>query len=186
MEAELTAAPRATGCPSCGASARPDAQWCGQCHADFRPREAPEPPPSPPTVPAPTALYGVAANDPLTRPLLDFLPPVAAPPVPVLAPAEAAEPTWPCTRCQALNVLSASSCAACGSGFLAGVADTPLLVLPLVGDLGAMSRGRRLGLAAAVVAAVVAPVAAITFLLADRPSEQPADGTVTTVTSTTP
>lgn len=183
MDAELTAAPRATGCPSCGASVRPDALWCGQCYADFRPTAAPEPPPAPPTVPAPTALYGVAAGDPLTQPLLEFLTPVADVPAPLPATA-VEEPTWPCSRCQAQNVLSVSSCAVCGGGFLAGVTDSdkPLLVLPVVGDLGAMSRGRRLGLAAAVVAAVVVLIAAITFLLAERAPEQPAGGTVTSVT----
>ncbi len=112
---------------------------------------------------------------------MDFLPSAQG------APAETAEPTWPCTRCDTANPLSASVCSSCGGGFLAGIRDNekPLLVLPVVGDLGAMSRGRRLGLALALVAAVVLPLALITLLLTQRPDTVPDIAPGTTVSSTT-
>lgn len=130
----------------------------------------------------------MAAADPLTQPLLDFLPPAQAVPVP--AATEAApgtEATWPCTRCDTANPLSAAVCSRCGGGFLAGIRDNeqPLLVLPIVGDLGAMSRGRRLGLALALVAAVVLPLALLTLLLTQRPDTAPDNAPGTTVSSTT-
>lgn len=178
MGPDASATPRTTGCPSCGASLRPDALWCGQCHADLRP------PPPPPTAPAPAAVYGVAAGDPLTQPLLDLLP---VPPVPTEG-SEGSEPTWPCVRCETANPLSASVCTGCGAGFLAAVrdAEAPLLVLPVVGDLGAMSRGGRIGLALVLVAAIVAPLALLTLLLTQRPEQVPDVGSVTSVTRSAP
>lgn len=194
MGPDLTAPPRATACPSCGASARPDAQWCGQCYADFRPapevvhavpHAVPVAHAAPPSAPAPTAVYGVAAADPLTQPLTDFLPRETVAPASGV-PEPRSEPTWPCSLCEARNVLTATTCAACGGGFLAGLKDgeKPMLVLPLVGDVGAMTRGRRLALAAALIAAIVVPLAAVTLLTSDSPPEQPR--LITTETSTSP
>jgi len=121
--------------------------------------------------------YDAQAVDPLTQPLVELL---AAPATP--------EPTWPCTRCDTPNPLLSTTCSACGSGFLAGLKDTekPLLVLPVVGDLGAMSRGRRLALAAALVAAVVVPLALLTLLLTKHPDTAPAGGADSTVITTAP
>jgi hypothetical protein len=192
---ELAVTPRTTGCPSCGASMRVDAHWCGQCHADFRPKPAPEPAPAPPTSPAPTAAYGVAAGDPLTQPLVDFLPPVPTS-VPLgqpavrtaaVAGAVVGEPTWPCTRCETVNVLSASVCITCGGGFLAAMkqSEKSLLVLPVVGDLGAMSRGRRAALALGVAALIVLPLALLTLLLTQRPAAKPPNAPGTSTSSTT-
>ena len=177
MGPELTAAPRATGCPSCGASARPDAQWCGQCYADLRPATAPAPAPVPP---APTAVYGEPAPDPLTAPLLALAPELPAAPAPA-----AAEPTWPCLSCQERNPLSASSCLACGSGFLAAARSGDAgLSLPLVGDLTTMSRGKRAAVAAGLVAAVLVPLALLTLLTTKSPpAETTGTDTVTTVST---
>ncbi len=82
-------------------------------------------------------------------------------------PATADVATWPCATCGAANGLDRSACDGCGAGFLAGLrsADEPLLVLPVVGDLGALSRGQRLALAAGVVLAVVLVTALLGFLL---------------------
>ncbi len=75
--------------------------------------------------------------------------------------------TWPCTTCGAANGLDRDSCAACGAGFLSALKATeePLLVLPVVGDLGALSRAQRLGLAAGVVVAVLLLVLLVGLLL---------------------
>jgi hypothetical protein len=45
------------------------------------------------------------------------------------------------------------ACAACGTGFLAGLrqGSAPALALPVVGDLALLSRAQRLGLAGGVV-----------------------------------
>ena len=75
--------------------------------------------------------------------------------------------TWPCTACGAANALLDDACRTCGLRFLAAAADTePLLVLPLVGDLTAMSKGRRTWLAVAVVAGFVVLCAVLGLLLA--------------------
>ena len=121
------------------------------------------------------ARYAAPAGDPLTQPLLDFLP--AAPEAATEAPPAAApvvqgvEPTWPCTACAARNPIAATVCGACGTAFLAQVsAETKVrLVLPVVGDLGAMSRGKRVGVALGFVAAVCVPVALLTLALTGSP-----------------
>ena len=170
---------------------RPDAAWCGQCYADFRP---PAPTPAPEPVPAavPTvaaqAAYGVPAGDPLTQPLLDFLPArpeAAAPEVPAQPAAVTSERTWPCGRCASPNPLTASACSVCGTPFLAEVGGDArrMLVLPLVGDLGSMSRGKRIGLALALVGIVLTPLALITLLLTGSPpADKPTSGDSQVVT----
>lgn len=189
---DLSAAPRATACPSCGASVRPDAAFCGQCYADFRPKPAAAPAPPPPTAPAPTAAYGVPAGDPLTAPLLDFLPEVPTAPataVGAAAPAvPAGEPTWPCQRCDSANPIAASVCEVCGSSFLAAVSEESKisLVLPGIGDLGRFSRAQRIALAFGALAAVLLPLALVTLLLTDRPPATPAPSSPGTVVTTTP
>lgn len=120
-------------CPRCAARLRPDAPWCTQC-------------------------------------FLDLQAPATAPPVPARAapsePARAApepydedddEPRWPCSACGTRTRLSESSCRACGLGFLAGESDagTPVLPLPLIGDLSRLSTARRVGLALLVVLLVM-------------------------------
>ncbi|MGI8537277.1 MAG: hypothetical protein ACR2K2_12480 [Mycobacteriales bacterium] len=130
----LTAADRR--CPSCAAAVRPEAPWCTLCYTDLR-----EEPASP-------------ALDPLTAPAEALgLPP---------APGR----SWPCTACGASNPYSVCACAACGTGFLAGLRESegPLLEVPVIGDLTALSRGQRLGLAAGVVLAVIALTALVTLL----------------------
>ena len=153
--------PAGTRCPSCAATLRAGAPWCTLCYADLRP-PPPEPPadvrPESPAPPAPATPLPAAHARP--APDLD----------PLTAPLEALlglpAPTWPCATCGAANALTDSVCAACGAGFLAGLrgAEGPLLELPVVGDLGAMSRAQRLGLAAGVVLAVIALVAMLGVL----------------------
>lgn len=73
------------------------------------------------------------------------------------APTALSAPGWPCSACGATNAVELNACAGCGLGFLAGLqsAAEPLLTLPGVGDVGALSRAQRLGLAGGVVLVVV-------------------------------
>lgn len=152
-EADLLGPVASSRCPSCAATLREGAPWCTLCFADLRPATAP----LPVELPVPTeAAYGLPAPDPLA----------AAAPGP--APSVGPDPTWPCATCGAANGLTADACAACGVGFLAGLRETeaPLLALPVVGDLGAMSRAQRLGLAAGLVLAIVVLTALLGLLTA--------------------
>ena len=166
-----------TACPSCGASVRPGATFCGQCYADFRP--APTPPPVPLT-PAPSAAYGVPAADPLTAPLLDVVLPQQGSAVPsapaASAPAAPAKATgWPCSRCEHLNALTDMVCGICGAPFLASVAeDTKVRVeLPLLGDLSRYGRGQRAAIAFGVIVAILVPLAVLTLLMTHAPAKTP-------------
>lgn len=158
----LSAVLAGSRCPACAAAVRPGAPWCTLCYHDLRPapRETvtppvPPAPVTPPTtsapVPPPTALVPLALLTPPTTP------------TPAAAPGAA---SWPCSACGQANPYSVSACAACGTGFLAGLRETegPLLELPVVGDLTALSRGRRLGLAAGVVLAVIALTVIVSLL----------------------
>lgn len=175
MGPDLTPAAPVTSCPACRAAVRDDAEWCSLCYTVLRaPAAVAAPVFEPgetalPVAAAPAVQARHAAPDPLTAPLVDvLLPPpaeVAAAPAYPLAEAPAAEPVWPCTSCGAVNPLEAPVCGTCGSGFLAAASSRPKLVLPVVGDVGALSRGQRIGAALAVVAMVLVPVALVTMLL---------------------
>jgi hypothetical protein len=185
---DVTDVPRTTACPSCGASLRPDAGWCGQCYFDLRPAPAPEPvapqPSAPLTAPA-TASFGLPVGDPLTQPLVEFLPPVPLPAPAVDAAAAKPLPLWTCRTCQDANLITELRCGTCGQSFLGADGDQPLLVLPGVGDISRFSRGQRAGLALGAVAAVLAPLALLTLLLTHRPPDSstpassPSQSTVT-------
>lgn len=147
-------------CPSCSATLRAGAPWCTLCYADLRPKVEVRPvvvEPPPVAVPV-RAAYGLPAPDPLTGPLTD---PGGAPTAGVRP-----EATWPCATCGAANGLTAPACGACGAGFLASLrADQgPLLELPVVGDLGAMSRAQRLGLAFGAVLVLLALIVVLGLL----------------------
>lgn len=162
MGPDLSAAVR-TRCPACAAAVRPDAPWCTQCYADLRAPEPPAPEPLRPAAPVPADVPDAGGA------LATAAPEPVAPSV-VQAAAAGEQPdgaTWPCTTCGAANALDRDACAACGAGFLSALraGDEPLLVLPVVGDLGAMSRGQRLGLAGGVVVAVLLLVALLGLLL---------------------
>jgi hypothetical protein len=156
---------------------RPEATFCGQCYADFRPA-----PPVAPMVPAPTAAYGPAAADPLTAPLLDVVLPPAA--VPASSPSK---PTgWPCSRCEHLNDFADLLCTTCASPFLAKVAEETAVTirLPLVGDLSRYGRGQRAGIALAALLIVLVPLALITLLLTHAPAGGSTPDSTTTNSST--
>lgn len=142
-------------CPACSASVRPGAPWCTQCYADLRPPAAASSPAAPA---APSAAPSLPPAAPATSP---------AAPVPAQRLLPGDEPVWPCASCSTPNPITLDTCATCGAGFLAALRTTeePLLVLPVVGDLGALSRGQRLGLAAGVVVLVVLLTALLGFLL---------------------
>jgi len=157
-------------CPACAAAVRPDAPWCTLCYQDLRPAEpevavvVPTAPAVPgelaePVVPAWLSMptggpYRGGVLDPLTAPAEALGLPAAR----ASARAVVGDPAcWPCGSCGSWNAFDLSACSGCGTSFLAGVRDGegPLLELPVVGDLTALSRGQRLGLAAAVVLAVI-------------------------------
>ncbi len=119
---------------------RAGAPWCTQCFTDLRPEPQERP-----------------VEQSIQQPLLPAaLPAQPQEPAPVVH-SDAPDPRWPCTACGAANPLSVAACAACGAGFLSSLRETepPLLVVPGVGDLAALSRAQRLGLAAGVVLTVL-------------------------------
>jgi hypothetical protein len=127
-------------CRTCGAGVRPGAPWCTQCYGD--PRAVPAPP-----------VVEAAAPQPRPGP--------APAPEPVDGP-----PTWPCAACDEHNDLDAVACAACGLPFLGALqAARPTLHVPGFGDLGALPRATRLGLAAAAVSVVLVLTALLGLLL---------------------
>ena len=156
--------PEVTRCPACAATLRPDAPWCTLCYADLRPAPALAPAPAPAPALAPTQLPARLAPIPAAYADLDLDPLTA--PLDALTGRPAPVASWPCATCGAANDLTHSACAGCGAGFLAGLreAEGPLLELPVVGDLGALSRAQRLGLAAGVVLVVMALVALLGVL----------------------
>ena len=169
LTSDVTLPANRTACPQCGASVRLGADFCGQCYADFRP---PTPQPSAPLVPAPTAAYGVPAADPLAAPVLEV--PVQAAPEPVARSRHGVpevQAKWPCTRCDAQNEMDSVVCTVCGQLFLQTVSEETrvAIVLPVVGDLGRMSRGQRAGVAFGILAIVLVPLALITMLLTGKP-----------------
>ncbi|MBC7375742.1 MAG: hypothetical protein H7323_17265 [Frankiales bacterium] len=105
-------------------------------------------------MPEPVLAPVAYAVDPLTGPLeaLAVPDPTSEP-----TPEASTEPTWPCATCGAANALTLMACAGCDAGFLSGLreAEGSLLELPFVGDLGALPRAQRLGLAAGAVGAVL-------------------------------
>ncbi len=153
-------------CPACSASVRPGAPWCTQCYAELRSGPAaPASPALPAASSAAPSLSSAEPTAPSAEPTLSPAPP-GSPALPA-APAAGDTASWPCSACGTANALSRDSCSACGAGFLAALraAEEPLLVLPGVGDVGALSRAQRLGLAAGVVLLVVLLTALLGFLL---------------------
>ena len=88
-------------------------------------------------------------------------------PHPEPSPRGSTGPSWPCDACGNPNVIHDDACAICGTAFLAAVRRAePALVLPLVGDLVAMSFVRRAGLAVALAVALLVVTAALGSVLA--------------------
>lgn len=126
----------AVRCGRCSASVRPGAPWCTQCYAS---------PAAPPTT-------ATAAGVERPGPAGSSGSPAAC---------------WPCSACGEPNAFAEQACTACGTRFLAPVRYAPpAVVLPVVGDLLALSPVRRSGLAVAVVAALVVVAALLGLLLA--------------------
>jgi ribosomal protein L37E len=145
-------------CRACGAAVPAGADWCSLCFADLRE-------PAPVREPVSVAAESVAEAA-LPAPL------PAAPPRPAanlldVAPRHAAEPddsdetaagavgadaagpaanqaTWPCQRCGEQVPMALDTCSACGAGFLSAASTTIEMRLPVVGDVGRLSRTQRL------------------------------------------
>ena len=162
-----------TRCTRCGAAVPPRAPWCTLCLASTgAPAEAG--PTGVPQASVPSqrpATIGDPGLHPLTAPAEALgLPPrrsAPASPAPRHAGDGAASASWPCSACGHDNPLVAGVCGACGAAFLSGVrtAEAPLLALPLIGDLTRLHRGQRLGLAFAVMLALVGLTALLMLLL---------------------
>jgi hypothetical protein len=120
---------------------RPGAPWCTQCYAVVG---APAQSPAPEQRPATSGGLRVAERA-----------------------RTAPTGTWPCSACAQPNDLAVAACEGCGTPFLAAVRDVPLtVVLPVVGDLLALSPVRRVGLAVGVVVAFVLITSLLALLLA--------------------
>jgi hypothetical protein len=164
-------------CPACGAATPETVPWCSLCFADLRPVPAAAVPAPRPAAPesVPPAVPGRADDppDPLTAPISTLLDPpadVVGPAVVATTPtagetAPAALPgvvdsivadaTWPCSRCGAQVALLLDACEECGAGFLTGAVAPPTMSLPLVGDVAALSKVQRFGLAAGLAVGLV-------------------------------
>lgn len=162
-------------CRACGAAVPSEAQWCSLCFADLR-----EPVPvreqvSVPAAPDPEATTAAVVAAPTNgRPSPDALLGLPEPaPVVVsdaaaddtaeasaLQPQERAAATWPCGRCGEQVAMSLDVCPTCGAGFLEGATGPVSVHLPVVGDMGKMSRSGRL-----MVGAVISIVVMIVLVL---------------------
>jgi hypothetical protein len=147
-----TTAPGAR-CPRCSAAVRPGAPWCTQCYAPAAAGEGGRPATSPAAPGAPRTPAAATSQE-------------APAPAAVLV-AELPAGSWPCAACQVPNDLAVAACQGCGTPFLAGErAARPTVVLPVVGDLLALSPVRRVGLAVGAVVAFVVITALLALLLA--------------------
>ena len=107
-------------CPECGASNKPDAQWCGQCLTKFA--SAAPPPPPPPVRSAgprdaqapPVAENGHGSEGAAEwEPLVEKTQKVGAGMVTVAKDGI----SWTCARCDSVNDLEESACTVCGALF---------------------------------------------------------------------
>jgi DNA-directed RNA polymerase subunit RPC12/RpoP len=127
-------------CPRCSAAVRPGAPWCTQCYA------ATTPAPADPQRPAPAGSVLVAERPAQAES-------GGRPGSPGGAPTTG---SWPCSACSRTNSLDLAACEGCGTPFLAAARDArPTVVLPVVGDVLALSPVRRVALAVALVVAFV-------------------------------
>ena len=73
---------------------------------------------------------------------------------------------WPCTTCGQANDLALPACEGCGTPFLAAARSAaPTVVLPVVGDLLALTPVRRVGVAVGLVVAFLVVTALLALLL---------------------
>jgi hypothetical protein len=96
-------------CPSCGALAAADADWCGQCYHPLTPPKAARREHAVAVGSGPAQFY---MDEPPSAVSVGAL---AAPEPPVELPKRA--PTWPCAVCGTDNQLERDTCAVCGASF---------------------------------------------------------------------
>jgi hypothetical protein len=103
-------------CPSCGALAAWEMEWCGQC---LSPLERPLPS-APPASAQHAPQFYMDEPQPAARTGL-FVPemPAPQPPTGAVPPAPVAprRPTWPCAVCETENPIELDTCVACGAPF---------------------------------------------------------------------
>jgi ribosomal protein L40E len=151
-------------CRACGAAVPPAAQWCSLCYADLRepvpvrePVTVPETPSAPldAAVLAPTVVQAVQPQAPsVPSPAEPAADPITSPSEGKHAAAVGDTLGWPCPRCGAQVPISLDACNSCGERFLAGATSATVRV-PVLGDVGALSRTQRLMFGAGIAIAVM-------------------------------
>ena len=143
-------------CARCSASVRPGAPWCTQCYAPAgAAASAPAGGVATPEAPEPEVRPAPATGLPVVEPVVSA--PLAA----------TSTGTWPCSTCSHPNDLALPACGACGTPFLAAVRDDrPTVVLPVVGDVLALSAPRRVALALGAVVVLLLLTCVLALLLA--------------------
>ncbi len=102
-------------CPNCGALVAVDAEWCGQCFVDLRPRRED---PGPPSMVSPTASVGYrAAAADAGRAAGEAAADAGA--------VSSDEAWWPCSVCGARNPIELEACARCGTPFADLMREAP-------------------------------------------------------------
>jgi TM2 domain-containing membrane protein YozV len=105
-------------CPSCGALAAADADWCGQCLHPLENPAAGRPAGADVRAPSTAAVSGphFYMDEPApagSRGPFSLAPTIPEPPVPLAK----RQPTWPCAVCDTENPLGRDTCAVCGASF---------------------------------------------------------------------
>ena len=122
-------------CRQCAAALRPGAPWCTQCYVPVG--AGPDRAEAPPVASAPAVVV------PAHRTGSDEPPAVAV-------------GSWPCDACGTANPLTAAACTTCGAVFLARAREgRPTLVLPLLGDVAALTPLRLVPLALVLAGALL-------------------------------
>lgn len=113
-------------CHGCGASNPPQAQWCGQCHAEFTSATVPA---------APVLRQGHPA-----RSNVGMIGHAAASP-PLGTRPSATGVTWQCQVCRATNDIGTTHCGGCGEGLSTSFDPASVLVTGGVGPARRFQRG---------------------------------------------
>ena len=103
-------------CPSCGALAATNAEWCGQCLHPFTTGPRGSPVAAEARGQSATAAPQFSMDEPVPGgpgAVTSFGAPIPAPPVPL----PKRQPTWPCAVCDTENPLGRNDCAVCGAPF---------------------------------------------------------------------
>jgi hypothetical protein len=70
-------------------------------------------------------------------------------------PQAMAEPTWPCPKCGTLVPMSLDHCTVCGAGFLADARGGNSIKVPVFGEVGQLTTGRKVMIGVVLTLAVM-------------------------------